>query len=81
MDVSDVLPQDEVDLPALEQIKQLLNIRRAYYQSVDSLSLADATLSVEEQLSVNKKVLFHIQELETLIDSVITKVKEKQNGR
>lgn len=81
IDASDVLPQDEVDLPALEQVKELLNNRRTYYQSVDSLSLEDKTLSIEQQLSVHKKVLFHIQELETLIDSVITKVKEKQNGR
>jgi hypothetical protein len=71
-------PQDEADLPALLLLSRLLANRRAYYSSVDSLSYGE-DLTVENQLIINKKVVFHIQELENIVTSTVQKVKEKLN--
>ena len=76
-----VKAEDEADITTLERVLALLRDRQAYYQTIDSLSLADEVLTVTEQLAVNKKVLFHLQELQGLLIATITKVKEKQNGR
>lgn len=72
-------PQDEADLPALLMVSRLLANRRAYYTSVESLSIGD--LTVENQLIINKKVLFHIQELENLVNTTVQRVKERLNER
>lgn len=72
--------EDEADLSALVRVSKLLANRQAYYQSVDSLSLEDKNLTVEQQLAVNKQVLFHIQELEGLVEGAINNVKEQQRG-
>lgn len=74
-----VRPEDINDLTTLQNVSRLLKDRKKYYSSVDSLSLAN-DLTVENQLLVNKKVLFHIQELESLIDTIIIKAKEQLNG-
>lgn len=72
--------QDVADISTLEQVFKLLEERRAYYVSVDSLTLQDDTFTIEEQLAINKKVLFHIQELEALIGSTVAKVRSTING-
>lgn len=74
-------PKDEEDFSTIKQVAELLANRRAYYQSVDSLSLDDKTFTVTEQLSINKKVLLHIQELETKITSTIRKIEDKASER
>lgn len=73
--------QDEADYSTLVAIFHLLQDRKKYYRSVDSLSLDDKTFTIEQQLAVNKKVLFHIQELQGTISSAIKKVKAKRDGR
>ena len=75
----DVKPEDINDLTTLQNVLRLLKDRKKYYESIDSLSLANG-LTVENQLLVNKKMVFHIQELESLIDTTIIKIKEKLNG-
>lgn len=74
-------PIDEAEISTLEQAFNLLENRRAYYQSVDSLSLEDKTFTMEQQLAINRKVLFHVQELESLLQGTINKVREKLDGR
>lgn len=74
-------PQDEADLPALVLAQKLIRNRQEYYESVASLDLADEVFSVEQQLAINKKMVFHLQELDSQLDRAITKVKEKLNGR
>lgn len=77
-----VKPIDEAELSTLEAAFKLLEDRKAFYESVSSLNLTDSVFRVEQQLAVNKKVLFHIQELETLLASTINNIREKQaNGR
>lgn len=75
----DVKPEDINDLTTLQNVLRLLKDRKKYYGSIESLSLGNG-LTVENQLLVNKKMTFHIQELESLIDTTIIKIKEKLNG-
>lgn len=75
----EVKAQDEADLPALERVSQLLKLRKAYYKSTDNFTLGD--LSLDNQFIINKQMQLHIQELESLVDTVIAKVKEKLNER
>jgi len=74
-------PQDEADISTLVEILALVRNRKEYFQTIASLSLEDATFTVEQQLAINGKVLFHLQELESKLNSAITKVKEKNNER
>lgn len=74
--VVDTNPKDLENLDTLDHVRRLLANRKEYYQSVDSLSLEDKTFTVEEQLAINKRVLFHIQELEGLVEGTIKRVKE-----
>lgn len=73
-------PQDQADLSTLEQVLKLLHDRRAFYESVDSLTLDEKTLTIKQQLAINKKVLIHLQEIEGLVTNTINKVREIQNG-
>jgi hypothetical protein len=81
VEVDSARPRDEADLSTLEDILNLLKDRKKYYTNVDSLSLTDNKFTIDQQLAINKKVAFHIQELETMLSSAIRKVREKQNGR
>lgn len=76
-DIDEPKAQDQVDLPALEAVLKVLKARKAHYKTTDSLQLGD--LSLDNQLIINKQMQFHIQELESLLTSTITKVKEKLN--
>ena len=73
----EVKPEDVADLTTLERVKKLIRDRQAYYSSIQSLAIADESFSVEQQLAINKKVSFHLQELEMLIDRTIKEVREK----
>jgi hypothetical protein len=74
-------PKDEAEISTLEEVLALIYNRKQYFQSVDSLSLENKNFNVDQQLAINKQVLFHIQELESKITSVIRKVRAKQSGR
>lgn len=66
------------------EVLELCVQAQASYNSNSSLSLDPtvlATFSVEQQLAINNKVMLHIQTLTTKIQTAISKVKEKQNGR
>lgn len=76
--------KDEADISTLENVFELIQNRKAYYASIDSLSLEEdvvSVLDIEQQLAVNKKVVFHLQEIETLLLGTINQVREKLNGR
>lgn len=79
--VDEPKPIDEAELSTLEVVLDVLKNRQAYYESIASLSLDDKNFSIAEQLAINKRVLFHIQELEGLVMSTINKIREKQYGR
>ncbi len=75
-------PQDESDISTLLQVSKLIKERKHYYlNSINSLTLNDPVFTVEQQLEVNKKVAFHLQEIEGMIDNTVRKVREKINGR
>lgn len=74
-----VKPQDEADAPTLERIFKILEARKAQYRSTDWFTLGDITL--ENQFIIGRQMQAHIQELESLISSTITKVREHQNER
>lgn len=74
---SQTKPQDEADLPALQVLSRVLANRRAKYESVHALEFGDIT--VENQMIINKKLVFHIQELENLVNTTIQRVKERLN--
>jgi hypothetical protein len=76
-----VKPIDEEQVSTLERVLTLLDNRAAYYGTVDSISLEPDHLKVftaEQQLAMNKKMVFHVQELKGMIQTTINKVKEKQ---
>lgn len=73
----DVKPEDLADLTILEQVNRLLVDRKKYFQSIESLNLEDANFSIDQQLAINKQVLFHIQELHGLVGGTVKKAKEK----
>lgn len=68
-------PQDEVDLPALLMVSRLLAARKAKYESIKSFTLGD--ISLDNQLIINNQMVFHIEELQNLVDTTIQRVKEK----
>lgn len=74
-------PKDEAEISTLEEVIALVHNRKQFFLSVDSLALEDKVFTVEQQLAINKRVLFHLQELEGMIISSIRKVREKNNGR
>ena len=83
MPVDEANATDVAEVTTIVQLKKLIANRRAYYQSNDCISLDPkvlAVFSVEQQMAVAKKMSFHLQELESMIDSTILKVKEKLNG-
>lgn len=74
-------PKDEADISTLEEVLKLIQNRKAYFRSVDSLALEDKNFNVDQQLAINKRVLFHLQEIEGMVVSTIRKVRDKNNGR
>ena len=79
--VSGGLIKDENELGTLEKAEALIANRIAYYQAIDSIDLEDKNFDSDVQIAINKKVLFHLQELNLLITKGINDVKEHQNGR
>lgn len=75
----EVKPQDELDLPALERVIKVLKIRKAQYQSIETLTYG-IDLTVENQLIINTRMVAHLNELEAMITSTILMVKEHING-
>lgn len=79
---AEVSQEDVAEVTTIVSVKRLLQNRQAYYQSINSIDLKPETLKVfsaEQQIAINKKVNFHLQELQSLVDSTITKVKESLN--
>lgn len=76
--LSDGQIKDERDLSTLERVQKLCLNRIQYYQSVESIEFGKE-LTVENQMLVNKKVLFHLQEFNILLDKAIKEVKERNN--
>lgn len=78
-----VKPIDEEQVSTLERVLALLDSREVYYKTVDAISLEPEHLKVftaEQQLAMNKKMVFHVQELRGMIQTTINKVKEKQEN-
>lgn len=71
--------KDVANLSTLEQVALLLRNRKEYYDSNQALAFGQE-LTIENQLLVNKKVVWHIQEIESLIITAIKNVKEINNG-
>lgn len=76
----EVKAQDQADLPALERAFKVLAARKSYYNSTAAVDFG-VDLTVENQMIINRKMLSHIQELETLLSSTIVSVREKMNER
>lgn len=77
----DVKPQDQDDFSTLEAVMQLLANRKAYYMTVDAVDLSSSEEKVRAQIKDNKRMVFHISELEQMITTTVRKVKETFNGR
>ncbi len=71
--------QDQADLPALEKSFKMLANLKNHYNSREALTYG-VDLTVENQLIINTRMVVHIQELESLLQSTINQVKEKING-
>lgn len=77
-------PHEQAEVPTLVALRKLHQDRKKYFRSVEAVSLDPKDLSVfsaEAQIAINKKVIFHIQELESLENAVINKVKKEDYGR
>lgn len=75
---AEVNVQDQADLPTLQKIFKLLQDRKKYYSSTDSLQYG-VDLTVEQQLILNRRQQLLIQELESMIFSAVNKVKERDD--
>lgn len=81
VDDEDTKPlHDEANLATLGEVLKLLRNRRKFYQSIESLTDLKDGLALRSQLAVNRRVLFHLQEIETMVTNAIKKVEERQNG-
>lgn len=69
--------QDETDEPALKRIQTILGEQIKSYDSIQRLALDDKSLSVEQQLAVNRAIVIHLQEIKLLVDTTLTSIKEK----
>lgn len=75
---AEVKPEDQADLPALERVLKVIQQRKAFYDSRAALTYG-IDITVENQLIVNTQLVLRLQELESLIMSTITNVREKMN--
>jgi hypothetical protein len=73
-------PRDEAEISTLEEVLKLIRDRKRYYESIESLSLDDKTFTIEEQLAINKRALFHIQEIEGMVVAAVKTVRSHNNG-
>jgi hypothetical protein len=70
-------PQDEIDLPTLKRVQQMLEDQIASYSTIERLTLDSKDLTVEQQLAVNKSIAFHLNEIKLLVETVVANIKEK----
>ncbi len=68
--------KDESDLSTLEKIFVLLENRREYYQSIESINWDKSEHEIKIEGLANRKALFHLQEIEHLVKQGISKVRE-----
>lgn len=73
----EVKPVDENDLSTLKLVQRTLQDQIKSYQTIDRLTLADKTFTVEQQLAVNKAIVSHLVELKVIVDTTIENVREK----
>jgi acetoin utilization deacetylase AcuC-like enzyme len=73
-------PRDEAEISTLEEVLTLIHNRKKYYESIESLSLEDKSFTIDQQLAINKRALFHIQEVESMILAAVKKVRSQHNG-
>ena len=73
--------RDEQDLPTLQQIHEYIVNTIPSYDSIESLTLDETTLTVKEQLAVNKSVKMHLENVKMTIEATMENIKEKYSGR
>jgi len=72
---------DEDNIDTLEAVFKVIKERKDFYQTILALEENSTTFTVKEQLAVNKRVVQVLGELESLVATAISKVKEQGNGR
>lgn len=72
---------DENQVDTLKEVQKLLSNRQEYYLTSDALSLENKIFTLEQQLAINKQVVFHLREIQSLIKATVNSVEEKNNGR
>jgi hypothetical protein len=70
-------PQDEIDLPTLKRVQNMLEQQIVSYSTIDRLVVDEKDLTVKEQLAVNKAVAFHLTEIKLLVETVVANIREK----
>lgn len=75
-----VKPEDENDITTIERMFNLLEVRDKFYDSHSAIVYGE-TITVENQLIINHQHRLLIQELRSLLQATIIKVKEKNYGR
>lgn len=73
-------PIDEAEISTIERLFQMIQRQKAHYTTIHSLDADDNHFTLEEQLYLNEESLRRLNEQESLLQSTITKVREKQNG-
>lgn len=73
-----VKSEDERDLPTLIRVQQVLEEETASYESIDRLTVEEKDLTLKEQLAVNKSIKIHLTRLQSMVDTAINDVKEKE---
>lgn len=78
----EVEPEDEVKLPVYKKLSRLIDEQVAIYSSIASLDGSkDATLTIEQQLEVNKAIVQHLNVQKVLVQTIIGDIEELHSGR
>lgn len=72
-----VKTQDELDMPTLKKVQQMLEKEIEAYSLTDRLTIDETHFTVKQQLAMNKSIALSLKEIKSTIDSVIETIKEK----
>jgi hypothetical protein len=73
-------PQDELDLPTLKRVQNMLADQIVSYSHISRLTVDEKDLTIKEQLAVNQSIAVHLTEVKLLVDTVIENIKEKYSA-
>ena len=72
--------QDEIDKPTLVRVQDVLQGQIDRYGKVSAFDVGETDFTVKEQLAMAQQMVVHLTELQELIKTTLSNIKEKYNG-